>query len=348
VYLEKLYALRDTLHNRQTYQTIHDLKIAYETEKKEIEIERQQNIIARQNAQRNLFVVSVIVLVVFLALLWHMLRLRTKRNRALAETNATKDKFFNIISHDLKNPAVAQRDAIQLLVNSAGLWDADALTVYYKQLLKSADGQVELLFNLLRWAQLQTGRMIYTPVVINLSALFRTEIALINKIPENKGITLTVEMPDDAPVTGDGNMLAVVVRNLLTNAFKFTPSGGTVTLSVEPAPSNSPKGGGNSPPLEGLGEAYTVSVSDTGVGMNREQVEAWRISTLRPRSVTTPLNDRAASLQRMNAVLSSKGTAGEQGTGLGLIVCKEFLEKHGSELHVESEEGKGSRFWFII
>jgi signal transduction histidine kinase len=338
VYLEKSYALRDTLHNQRTVQTIHDLKIAYETEKKEHEIERQQNIISQQNTQRSLLVAGVALCVVILALTWYMLRLRTRRNLALterndalserndtlAEMNTTKDKFFSIISHDLKNPAVAQRDALQRLVKNERLWDADALSDYHAGLLKSAEGQVELIYHLLNWSQLQTGRMTCTPDTFNLSARLRADIAMIRKMAENKGITLAVAIPDDALVTGDYNILSTVVRNLLTNAVKFTSAGGTVSLEASPNPS---KGGEFTPPSGELEGAFIVSVSDTGTGMSREQI---------------------GKLFRMDSAHSRTGTSGEQGSGLGLIVCREMLEKHGSELKVESEEGKGSRFWFEL
>jgi signal transduction histidine kinase len=300
------------------------MEVKYETGKKDMEIERQQNLIARHQMQRILWIGGIVLCAVILALLWNMLRLRTRRNLALteraaalserngalAEMNATKDKFFSIISHDLKNPAEAQRDALQLLVKNARLWDVDTLTDYYDELLKSADGQVELLYNLLGWAQIQTGRMTYTPEALLLSGLL-PDIALIRKIAENKGVSLITDIPDDALVTGDSNMLAVVVRNLLTNAVKYTASGGTVTLAATAAADGK----------------YSVSVTDTGIGMSREQT---------------------GKLFQLDSAHSRNGTAGEQGSGLGLIVCREMLAKHGTTLYVESEAGKGSRFWFEL
>jgi signal transduction histidine kinase len=197
-----------------------------------------------------------------------------------------------------------------LLAQHGRLWDIDRLSAYYNDLLKSAESQVELLYNLLGWAKLQTGRMTYTPETF-LFADILSDLTLTRKMAENKGVVFVVEIPDHALVTGDSNMLTTVVRNLLTNAIKFTPSGGTVTLSVSPA---SPA-------------SYTFSVNDTGIGMSREQVH---------------------KLFNLESVHSRKGTAGEAGSGLGLIVCKELLEKHGSVLYMESEEGKGSRFWFEL
>jgi signal transduction histidine kinase/Tfp pilus assembly protein PilF len=318
-YAAKADSIQQTIVSESTVRAAKEMEAKYETAKKEFEIERQQGIISRQHTMRNLFVVSVVVLVVFLGLLWYMLCLRIRRNRALVERNdalgeinTTKDKFFNIISHDLRNPAVAQRDALRVLVTDAPSWDAVRLADYHAELLKVAEEQAELIYNLLGWGQLQTGRIVYTPFVFNLSARLRSDIRLLRDMANYKGVSLLAEMPDSVLVLGDVNMLSGVVRNLLGNAIKFTAEGGVVTLEVSPVAPVSPK--------------YIVSVVDTGVGMSEEQVETLRATTLQ----------------------SHQGTAGEQGTGLGLIVCKEFLEKHGSMLHVESELGKGSRFWFEI
>jgi signal transduction histidine kinase len=323
-YFDKHNSLQSSWSNRNYQSVIREMETKYETEKKELEIERQQSIISSQNIQRRLLVASVAVCIVFLTLLWYMLRLRsrrnlalsernsalTERNDALADMNATKDKYFSIISHDLRNPAVTQRDALQLLLQNARLWDADRLTAYYRELLKSAEGQVELIYNLLGWAQIQTGRMTYTPETFVFSDLL-SDLTLIRKMAENKSVAFDVHIPNRALVTGDSNMLSVVLRNLLTNAVKFTPAGGQISLAVEAASDGK----------------YTVTVSDNGIGISREQM---------------------SHLFRLDNPHSRKGTVGEQGSGLGLIVCKELLEKHGTTLHVESEEGKGSRFWFEV
>jgi len=318
LYVQKSDSIRDVLVSETTRQYAKEMEAKYETAKKELEIVQQQAIISKHIMQRTLLAGSIAVCVVFLALLWYMLRLRTRRNHTLAEMNATKDKFFSIISHDLKNPAVTQRDAIQLLVKNDRLWDADTLTDYYAGLLKSADGQVELLYNLLNWAKIQTGRMTYSPTSFSLSACLRSDISLIRNMSENKGINFNVTIPENALVTGDSNMLVTVVRNLLTNAVKFTASGGTIRLDILSC---------RDAVRHDSAASCTIAVSDTGVGMNEEQMR---------------------NLFSLDNVHSGHGTAGEQGSGLGLIVCKELLEKHGTTLHVESEEGKGSKFWFDI
>jgi len=294
----------------------------YETEKKNLEIENQKHIIKSQNLQRGLLVGSVAVLIVFLFLLWYMLRLRNRHNRTLsesndilAEMNATKDKFFTIISHDLKNPAVAQRDALQILIDNFQTWDVNTITDYFEELLKSSEGHVEFILHLLEWAKVQTERMTYNPEQFYLSARLRPDIALIRNNAAAKGVELIDNIPDDVLVTADSNMISTVVRNLLTNAVKFTPKGGTVTLTCRCVARNTPTA------------QYTISVTDTGIGMNEEQIK---------------------NLFKLDNRHSRLGTADEQGSGLGLIVCKELLEKHGSELHIESTEGKGSRFEFTI
>jgi signal transduction histidine kinase len=310
IYAGKADSISQAITSQRIIQDSKEMDVKYETAKKDFEIEHQQNIIARQTMQRWLFVGGIGALMVILIIFLCMLRLRARRNRELAEINLTKDKLFNIISHDLRNPAVAQRDALLALVKNARIWDADTLANYHVELLKSAEGEVELIYNLLKWAQLQTGRIACNPEVFPLSD-FHPSLSLIHKMAENKEITLDVQIPENAFITGDYNILITVIRNLLTNAIKFTASGGTVTLDISPYKTTQ----------------YTISISDTGTGISKKQLH---------------------DLFRLDNSHSNTGTAGEQGTGLGLIVCKELLEKHGGKLYVESEEGKGSRFWFIV
>jgi signal transduction histidine kinase len=149
---------------------------------------------------------------------------------------------------------------------------------------------------------------------------------------ENKGVAFTATIPGDALVTADGNMMATVVRNLLTNAVKYTPAGGTVALTVTPVAYNVTTTDDTSPASASGNEhehsrRYVITVSDTGTGMSREQI---------------------SNLFRLDSSRSQPGTAGEPGTGLGLIVCRDLLDKHGATLHIESEPGKGSRFWFEL
>ena len=317
-YFDKHKELQSSWSTKHYQSSIREMEVKYETEKKNLEIVRQQNVIASQNMQRWLLAGGVAVCVVFLVLLWYMLRLRTRRNHALAEhnhilseMNTTKDKFFNIISHDLKNPAVALLDALKLLAKNGQHWDIDTLTEYYSELLYSAEGHVELIFHLLNWAKAQTGRITCKPEKFDLASHIRFDVSQIRNIAAKKDVTLDDIIADDVLILGDSLIITTVVRNLLTNAVKFTPADGTVTLSAE-STSNG---------------RYIIAVSDTGIGMTKEQI---------------------SNLYHLDSAQSQLGTAGEQGTGLGLIVCRDLLDKHGSALHIESEEGKGSKFWFEV
>ena len=310
-YMEKYIELRDSLYSEQFLKELSDLSVQYETKEKENQILLQQAELKRNVTERNiLLAISVLFLIILFTVNRYRILVR-RRNMELKEMNATKDKFFSLISHDLKNPTIAQRDALQLLINDSGKWDATLLSQYYNELLRSADGQVELLYNLLNWAQVQTGRMPYIPVPFDLIAALHSDIALIENMSKRKGLIFNVEMPEVAVVKGDSNMIATVIRNLLTNAVKFTSSGESVTLSIEFMSD------GN----------YTIAVSDTGIGMNDEQLR---------------------NLFVIDNKQSRRGTNGESGNGLGLIVCKELVEKHGSMLYAESCEGEGCRFWFFL
>ena len=342
-YFERSVALRDSLFHKENQLQLNDFRIKYETAEKQLQIERQQTEISRQKSRQYILWAGLSVAAALLVLLVYIVALRTRRNRELANANATKDKFFSIISHDLKNPAIAQRNAIQLLLEHSGTWDAASLALYYQKLLKSANGQVDLLFTLLSWAQLQTGRMPFHPAQFDLVAALQPCIDIVRSMAEDKGITLNIHTPDTAIVTGDYNMLATVVRNLLGNAIKFTSTPGEVSLSITPATHSSQSHResitthssqshqGSLSPRTGVlhtpPSRYLLSITDTGTGISPLQLETlFDLDRPHPRT----------------------GTSGETGSGLGLIICKELLQKHNTQLHVESKEGKGSCFRFEI
>ncbi|GHV48966.1 hypothetical protein FACS1894181_06290 [Bacteroidia bacterium] len=299
--------MKDSILNEKNLSQIEFLKTSFEVSEKE-----QTITFLQERLQRRMIAAALggIILLLIILFLFYTATQRKKLNRVLMEMNATKDKFFNIISHDLKSPAIAQRNALQTLINHAGTWDADALKEFYSGLLHSANSEVELLNNLLNWARVQTGRMPCMPDAFDPASVLQHELNLIRSMAESKGVAFNTSIPGDIVLTADSNMFCTILRNLLTNAVKFTPAGGTVSLSLRATEDGK----------------HTVTVSDTGQGMTDEQLN---------------------NLFRID-IRTATGTAGEQGTGLGLIVCKEMLEKHNSTLHIESEEGKGSRFRFMI
>ena len=308
--LKKYNEITAKISDKNMHSSLQEMEVKYNVQQKELEITRKQAEIDKQRIRLFLSVGGLIASFLLLAMLGYIIMLRTRRNRQLSETNALKDKFFSIISHDLKNPVIAQREALQTLSEHAHRMDAGTLSEFFRKMLKSADGLADLLKNLLAWATIQTGREMYNPIPFNLVTALQSDIEVAKSMAERKEIVFEALLPPTAVVTADVNMLVTVVRNLLTNAIKFTAAGGKVSLQIN----------------ESHGK-YAVSVSDSGIGMTIGQVQ---------------------SLFRIDRKISREGTAGEQSSGLGLIVCHDMLHKHGSELLVESEEGKGSRFWFEI
>ena len=294
------------LSDKNLHQALQEVSVKYQTAEKELEILNQQNQIDKQKNRLYISVSCLLAAIVLLVLLLYINALRTRRNHLLAEMNATKDKFFSIISHDLQNPILALRNALQALIDHSNNMDAQALKQYYAELLKSTDSQVGLLYDLLNWAKLQSGRMAFYPQPFNLKALIDGTTSILKTHIENKNISLNVDVPDEPMVVrADRTMLATVLRNLITNAVKFTHEGGQIGLSVAASQ-----------------QGVKMSVKDNGVGMDEETLH---------------------NLFRLDRQSSRVGTAGEQGSGLGLIVCKEFIEKNGGKLTVESKVGQGSK-----
>jgi len=313
-YWKEWEKLKNEIAAEATLIAVNEIAEKFETAKKNLEIKNQKNIISTQKLQLKMLIGGIAFCVLILLLLTNLIVLRTRHNRMLTQTNAVKDKFFNIVSHDLKNPAIAQRDSIEFLQKKTSKWNDDLIAKYFAELLNSANNYVVLLYNLLNWSQLQTKRMPYKSLTFNLLSSLDSEILLLKEMAKGKDITLLTQFPTEAFVTADKNMITMIIRNLMTNAVKFTNKGGQVILDISPAENTSP-------------QKFIISITDNGIGMSKEQIQ---------------------NLYLLDKKQSNKGTAGESGTGLGLIICKELLEMHKSQLNIESEEGKGSRFWFEI
>jgi PAS domain S-box-containing protein len=234
----------------------------------------------------------------------------TEANIQLNESNATKDKFFSIIAHDLKNPFNSILSHAQLILMNLEMMDSIKIRKNIKHISSSAESAYRLLENLLEWAKAQTGGLTFQPEETDLNTLFLTAQESTQNIAIHKKISVMVEPADIIIVNVDVNMINAVFRNLITNAIKFTPSEGKITLKAIPE-----------------GDKVIVSVADTGVGMSRETI---------------------SKLFKISEKVSKPGTENEPGTGLGLILCKEFVEKNGGTINVESEEGRGSIFSFSL
>lgn len=228
----------------------------------------------------------------------------------LHELNATKDKFFSIIAHDLKNPFNAILGFGNLLVTALKEKSDEQIERYATIMLDSSQRAMDLLLNLLDWSRSQSGTMEFNPQNIDVLLLIGQVTEMANATAQQKSITIYTELPDNATIFGDPNMLTVMVSNLVSNAVKFTRPGGEIVVSVEEEQNK-----------------WKVSVKDNGVGIKKEALDR---------------------LFRMDSSYKTSGTNDERGTGLGLLLCKEFVEKHGGRIWVESEVGKGSKFCFTI
>jgi PAS domain S-box-containing protein len=228
----------------------------------------------------------------------------------LKELITTKDKFFNIIAHDLKNPFTSLLGASELLYDNITQMSDENIKKLALILNDSAKGGYSILQNLLDWSRSQTGQLKFNPENINLKNIIDENIDNLQLQVNNKEIKLKSEQIDNLFITGDKNMINTVLRNLLSNAVKYTSKNGIISVTVA---QNNGK--------------ITVTVKDNGIGISKEKVDL---------------------LFKLENSLSLPGTAKEQGTGLGLKLCKEFTEKMGGKIWVESELGKGSEFKFTI
>jgi signal transduction histidine kinase len=231
---------------------------------------------------------------------------------ALKELNATKDKFFSIIAHDLKDPLSFLLLSADSLYNQYDSFDETKRKDYIHRFYNNSQQISELLENLLVWALSQSGSIEIKPGKIDIGTLVTESIDLLKGNAQKKNIALSSQIGPGTFAFADKNMIRTVLRNLISNAVKFTPPGGEVKVNA----STSTKG-----------DWLEISVSDTGVGINTQDI---------------------TGLFRIDVKKSTRGTAKEKGTGLGLILCKEFVEKNNGSIKVTSTPGKGSCFTFTL
>ncbi|MDM8559227.1 hybrid sensor histidine kinase/response regulator [Candidatus Parabeggiatoa sp. HSG14] len=229
---------------------------------------------------------------------------------ALAEKEealATKDKLFSIIGHDLGNIFYGLQGFAELLTNEEMQPDVEEKKDYLQMLKRAVTNGYDLLTNLLNWSRAQTGRLQANPTTLILQDLVSRNVELQRNKAEGKKIDIVAIINENMAVFADENMLDTVLRNLISNALKFTQESGTVRITAEQAKDN----------------LVEISVIDTGIGIKHEDID---------------------KLFQIN-VTRTYGTAGEKGNGLGLMLCKELVEKCGGTIGVESEVGEGSRFY---
>jgi PAS domain S-box-containing protein len=230
--------------------------------------------------------------------------------RELQKLIATKDKFFSIIAHDLKNPFHSLMGISELLTKYHNAYNREKLKELYGQLYNVTHKGYQLLTNLLEWSRSQTGNLKFLPEKVDISELVDKSMDLIITTAESKNVKVENTIKSGLIVLADKNTITTVIRNLVSNAIKYSEEGGKVTILGEERD-----------------DSVVISVQDNGVGISPENMD---------------------KLFRIDVNYSTKGTYDESGTGLGLILCKEFVEKNGGKMFAESILGEGSTFSFTL
>ena len=307
-----------------------ELQMNFEMSKKEDELremetrvtilEKEKQIrdlnLRRQKIQRNLLLVIALLVLAFAIYFYRNYMVRKKLNLVLNEKikiieqaydqlreseknlkllNATKDKFFSIIAHDLKNPFHALLELSRLLKENIRELSVEESTEYTELIHASASQLLELVENLLQWSRTQTGRTPFNPSVFSIDTLAGENISLMTLNAGEKQISLENHIPQGTSIFADKDMISTVLRNLLSNAIKFTHNGGKVSIHAKNAGEN----------------FIEIHISDNGVGIEPENLE---------------------KLFNIEVHHSTSGTGNESGTGLGLILCKEFIEKNNGKI----------------
>jgi two-component system sensor histidine kinase/response regulator len=233
------------------------------------------------------------------------------KNAKLHELNASKDKFFSIISHDLRGPFQALLGYSELIEETIDTASKDEIKSDIRKLQKTVEQLYALIENLLTWSTIQQGVIKYQLEEVELDQLVEPNLELFTPKAEQKQITLKNSITKGLIVHADSNMVNTILRNLISNALKFTPTGGIIEI---------------------LTQSYhetdiEITVSDSGIGIKPEDI---------------------SKLFRIDIPHTNTGTDGEQGTGLGLNLCKDLVEKNGGNIWVESEVGKGTNFKFTL
>jgi signal transduction histidine kinase/uncharacterized protein HemY len=314
---EASLAVADFIQHEKNERQLLETQNRYVMQKKEAEIdkleldrEQREKVIEEQNKVRNfLFLVIALGLIIGLLVLYLYFSKR-RSNRKLQEMNDTKDKLFSIIGHDFKGPLNSLTGFSSLLIHHSDSLTKEEIKMLSVDVDKSLKNLFALLENLLEWGRSQTGNIDFKPEAFDMASVLNENQELLHGQAASKKIRLVNENTSALPVHAHRNSINTVVRNLISNAIKFTPPEGTITLKAE-----------------AVGKFVRISVSDTGVGMSKEAIQ---------------------KLFKIGTKHSTLGTAQEKGTGLGLILCKDFTEKNGGTIGVESAEGKGSTFYFTV
>lgn len=328
IYYKKYINIKEQLFDRDNIKKIAALEADFKFEKDKLKMN------AKLDKERNLriiYLTSFFALLLFTGFMIYFLRVKQKDNKklefqknelankneeiskqrnSLKQLNATKDKLFAIVAHDLKNPLSAFRSITQSLTENLNTISKEEVEYFLNQINNSSHKLYDLLQNLLQWAINQTGQLKYKAQSIDLQEIVNEVKQEVQTNAEIKGIRIENKIDENTFVFADNKMTRLVIRNLVSNAIKFTPKGGKIKVKVKDKH-----------------KYIQLEVQDTGIGISEaDQIKLFNIE-----------EDN-----------SKIGTSSEKGTGLGLILCKEVIEKQRGKIWVESEKNKGSSFIFTL
>ncbi len=316
-YFEKYTFLTDSISTNQNKNKITNIEAQQEIDLRDKQIIIQALKIKSDTKKVYLLVLITITVAVLLMLFFWLYISKRNTNFQLKEKNNTiininnqKDKFFSILAHDLRGPFNGFLRLTKLLAADIENMSNEEIRLAAGNMKNSATNLNRLLENLLEWSLMEQGMIPFEPQENVLLEIVEECVLVLKEIANKKEITINTHINKNIIIFADSNILLAILRNLISNALKFTPKGGKISIQVEETNSKT-----------------TVAVIDSGIGMSEKMLE---------------------DLFRLDVKTNRKGTDDEASTGLGLILCKEFIEKHSGKIWAESEEGKGSTFYFRL
>jgi signal transduction histidine kinase len=316
-YFEKYTELKNINFSEESKTKIANLESQRELDLRDKKIEIQ-NLKIKSDARKVylLYTITTAILLLLGLFLWLYLSKRKAnlqledKNKIISNINKQKDKFFSIIAHDLRGPFNGFLGLTELLAEDIDDMEKEEIQFAAVNMRSSATNLNRLLENLLEWSRMEQGLIPFDSKPCLLLPVASECVSTLLDAANNKAITIQTQIDEKTTVFADSNLLQAVIRNLLSNAVKFTPKGGTILIQGKEDDKNT-----------------TIAIKDSGIGMNAKMIE---------------------NLFQLDVKTNRKGTNDEPSTGLGLILCKEFVEKHGGKIWVESEENIGSAFYFTF
>lgn len=307
--LETYQRIHDSLYNINKTRELASLFASFELNESKSKIKELELTNKQRTAERNLVIGAIVGILLIFFILWYYYHKNAKLTAQLQESNKVKDKIFSIIGHDLKAPVAGLVQTLDLL--DAGVIDEEQQKFIINTLKKQTQLTYDTLDALLKWGQAQLQGVVVNPQTFQTKAIISRNIEILKKQADEKSIQIIDTTADNTAITADPNHFEFVIRNLLSNAIKFTDNNGLIEIAANLNPTN---------------DGITFRVKDNGKGIAQEQLDKFLTSTIKV----------------------SFGTNGEKGTGLGLLLSKEFIKANKGKIWANSKEGEGSTFYFDL